>query len=316
MTHTQFEEGLGNEQSARRPILKADPTAEGGTNYLDARVGSYRAEVGFSDFKVDPYAAERLVREIFSSNIQNLRPGDRRTQRMRADVGILVDLRRRGLAVYVDDSGPLLHITAHAAFAHAQGGMHCFSYSYFIGESRFRARRWLHVSPQAIEQCMAAHRTASLDGLRLQLSLLIAGVAPIANLAMARAHARVGIPIQGGIFGGGFAPGVGLSLRDYVTGDCSSLPSTTWQAYHKLFAGLDSTAEDRPGLAITAYRERLLNWLALSPPEIGTFVAAGERNAEALIPGGWKPEEPCRAPTEVEYPPRLRVPREALLSTQ
>ena len=302
--------GLADEEPVRLPIPKADPTSEAGAHYLDPRVGGHRADIGFGSFRRDPFESDWRARAILAAHIRKLRPGDRRAQRARADVGVLVDLRRHGLSVYTDDSGPLLHITAHGAFATATGGMQCLSYSYLVGEPRFRARRWLVVTPRAIEQCMHANRAASLDEVRAELCLLLAGTAPIANLAMAERSARLGIPTLGGIFAGGFARGTGLLIREYIGRDADALPAPTWQAHRELFDGREWPDSIESAGEASDYREHLVKWLEMAPRTVGIFRAAGERDTSSLVPGSEHPELPARASVEVEYPDRGQALRE------
>ncbi|MGF6440233.1 hypothetical protein [Paraburkholderia youngii] len=194
----------------------------------------------------------------------------------------------------------MLHITAHGAFANSDGGMQCVSYSYKVGEARFRMRRWLVVAPAAIEQCMTANSATSLEKVRAELCLLVAGAAPIANLAMSERSARLGIPTFGGIFAGGFARGSGLLVREYIARDAEELPPQTWQAHRELFAGVECGDLESAGDA-SDYRERLIKWLEVVPRAVGMFRAAGERDATSLVPGSEHPESPTRAPAEVEY---------------
>ncbi|MFP3637754.1 hypothetical protein [Paraburkholderia sp. SIMBA_054] len=253
--------------------VKADPTTTATAGlYIDPRIGGRRADVGLST-DVDSYLGDVSVRRAIHRAMRGIRAGDRSTQLARAKRGLVVDLKRLGMRVYLDDSGPLVHLTMHGAFGTVAGGLQAYSYSYRIGEPRFRVQRWLHVTAGALATCLKRNKAKTLEHVRHELCILIASVAPVGNLALAQGWPKVGIPTSHGLFAGGFAPGEGLRLDDYLWMEGATRDAEQWFLFHSGFPLEAGDALIRSVEEAQLYREdRLMPWLGEEGEDLWIFV--------------------------------------------
>ncbi|MBN3761289.1 hypothetical protein [Burkholderia sp. Ac-20365] len=216
-----------------------------------------------------------------------------RAQMRRAKLGVVVDLRRRGVPAYLDDSGRHIHLTAHGAFASIKAGLQAYSYSHYLGEPRFRIQRWLHVTAKALNDCLIRNRAATLDDVRGELCILIASVAPLGNIALGQKWRTVAIPTPSGLFTGHFTPEDGLRLDGYLKMGSGARLAEEWFVFHAGFPLCAEDAQIRSVAEALEYREdRLIPWLETRAADIGVFA-----------PGSGSPERQSRVVWETFVAP-------------